>query len=136
MRHAISKQVHGDRSNDDALLSKSRLELRPVGFPPTFIDETVFEEKVGGLTRLARAYAQALQPLDLWLERDLSNSSVERVAVPLRDILTRGEGELDVATAFDAKLFDDALDSLLVALPTGDQLEVATIVRLGLVGVL
>ncbi len=40
------------------------------------------EEQVGGLVRLARGYAQALQPLDLWLERDLSNSCVERVAVP------------------------------------------------------
>ncbi len=39
-------------------------------------------EKITGLARLAAGYASMLQPLDLWLERDLSNSCVERVAVP------------------------------------------------------
>lgn len=39
-------------------------------------------ERVGGMVRLAAGYEQMLQPLDLWLERDISNSSVERVAVP------------------------------------------------------
>lgn len=39
-------------------------------------------EKIGGMARLAAGYASMLQPLDLWLERDISNSSVERVAVP------------------------------------------------------
>jgi adenylosuccinate lyase len=39
-------------------------------------------EQVAGLARLAAGYASMLQPLDLWLERDISNSCVERVAVP------------------------------------------------------
>lgn len=39
-------------------------------------------EQVAGMVRLASGYAQMLQPLDLWLERDISNSSVERVAIP------------------------------------------------------
>lgn len=39
-------------------------------------------EKITGLQRVAAAYASMLQPLDLWLERDISNSSVERIAVP------------------------------------------------------
>lgn len=39
-------------------------------------------EHVCGLARLAGGYAQMLQPVDLWLERDISNSAVERVAVP------------------------------------------------------
>lgn len=39
-------------------------------------------EQIGGLARLARGYAAALEEAPLWLERDISNSSVERVAVP------------------------------------------------------
>jgi adenylosuccinate lyase len=39
-------------------------------------------EQVTGLQHLARGYAQMLQPLDGWLERDISQSCVERVAVP------------------------------------------------------
>lgn len=39
-------------------------------------------EQIGGMARLARGYAAMLQPLDVWLERDISHSSVERVAVP------------------------------------------------------
>lgn len=39
-------------------------------------------EQIGGMARLARGYASMLQPLDVWLERDMSHSSVERVAVP------------------------------------------------------
>jgi adenylosuccinate lyase len=39
-------------------------------------------EQITGMQRLAAAYAASLQPLDLWLERDISNSCVERVAVP------------------------------------------------------
>lgn len=39
-------------------------------------------EQVAGLARLARGYAAMLQPIDLWLERDMSHSSVERIAVP------------------------------------------------------
>ena len=39
-------------------------------------------EQLGGMARLARGYASMLQPLDVWLERDISHSSVERVAVP------------------------------------------------------
>ncbi len=39
-------------------------------------------EHICGLARLASGYAQMLQPLDLWLERDISNSAVERVALP------------------------------------------------------
>jgi adenylosuccinate lyase len=39
-------------------------------------------EQLGGMARLARGYAEMLQPLDVWLERDISHSSVERVAVP------------------------------------------------------
>lgn len=42
----------------------------------------IVAEQVTGLSRLVAGYAQALQPLDLWLERDLSSSCVERVAVP------------------------------------------------------
>lgn len=39
-------------------------------------------EQLAGLARLAAGYAQMLQPVDLWEERDISHSSVERVAVP------------------------------------------------------
>lgn len=39
-------------------------------------------EQIGGLARLARGYSAALEQGALWLERDISNSSVERVAVP------------------------------------------------------
>lgn len=42
----------------------------------------IVAEQVCGLARVAAGYAQMLQPLDLWLERDISNSSVERIAVP------------------------------------------------------
>lgn len=39
-------------------------------------------EQIGGMARLAAGYASMLQPVELWLERDISNSSVERVAIP------------------------------------------------------
>lgn len=39
-------------------------------------------EQITGLARVAAGYASMLQPLDLWLERDISHSSVERIAVP------------------------------------------------------
>lgn len=39
-------------------------------------------EQIGGMARLAAGYASMLQPIELWMERDISNSSVERVAVP------------------------------------------------------
>lgn len=39
-------------------------------------------EKVCGMARLAYSYADMLRPVDLWGERDISHSSVERVAVP------------------------------------------------------
>lgn len=39
-------------------------------------------EQVTGMARLAAGYASMLQPLDLWLERDISHSCVERVVVP------------------------------------------------------
>lgn len=39
-------------------------------------------EKICGVARLARGYASMLQPWELWLERDISHSSVERVAIP------------------------------------------------------
>jgi adenylosuccinate lyase len=39
-------------------------------------------EKINGLVWLARGYAQMLQPFDLWEDRDISHSCVERVAVP------------------------------------------------------
>lgn len=39
-------------------------------------------EQITGLQRVAAGYASMLQPLDLWLERDISNSAVERIAVP------------------------------------------------------
>lgn len=39
-------------------------------------------EQLGGMARMAQGYAAMLQPLDVWLERDISHSSVERVAVP------------------------------------------------------
>lgn len=39
-------------------------------------------EQITGMARLAAGYASMLQPIDLWLERDISHSSVERVAVP------------------------------------------------------
>jgi adenylosuccinate lyase len=39
-------------------------------------------EQITGMARLAAGYASMLQPLDVWLERDISHSSVERVAVP------------------------------------------------------
>ena len=42
----------------------------------------IVAEQINGLAQLARGYASMLQPLDLWLERDLSHSCVERVAVP------------------------------------------------------
>jgi adenylosuccinate lyase len=39
-------------------------------------------EQLAGMGRIARGYADMLQPLDTWLERDISQSSVERIAVP------------------------------------------------------
>jgi adenylosuccinate lyase len=39
-------------------------------------------EQITGLARVGVGYAGMLQPLDLWLERDISHSSVERIAVP------------------------------------------------------
>lgn len=42
----------------------------------------IVAEQLGGMARLASGYAAMLQPLDVWLERDISHSSVERVAVP------------------------------------------------------
>jgi len=39
-------------------------------------------EQMVGFAQMARGFAAMLQPLDLWLERDISHSSVERVAVP------------------------------------------------------
>lgn len=42
----------------------------------------IVAEQICGMAQLARGYASMLQPLDLWLERDISHSCVERVAVP------------------------------------------------------
>lgn len=42
----------------------------------------VTAEKISGMGRLALGYALALQPVDLWEERDISHSCVERVAIP------------------------------------------------------
>ena len=39
-------------------------------------------EQLSGFYRIAQGYATMLQPMELWLERDISHSSVERVAVP------------------------------------------------------
>jgi adenylosuccinate lyase len=39
-------------------------------------------EQMVGFAQMARGFAAMLAPLDLWLERDISHSSVERVAVP------------------------------------------------------
>lgn len=39
-------------------------------------------EQICGMVRLADGYAVMLQPIDLWEDRDISHSSVERVAVP------------------------------------------------------
>jgi adenylosuccinate lyase len=39
-------------------------------------------EQMAGFARIAQGYATMLQPMDLWLEHDISHSSVERVAVP------------------------------------------------------
>lgn len=39
-------------------------------------------EQIAGFARLARGYAASLEQGMLWMERDISNSSVERVAVP------------------------------------------------------
>jgi adenylosuccinate lyase len=39
-------------------------------------------EQIRGFARMARGYAAMLEADPLWLERDISNSSVERVAVP------------------------------------------------------
>src|SRR6185295_1301392 len=39
-------------------------------------------EQMVGFAQMARGFAAMVQPLDLWLERDISHSSVERVAVP------------------------------------------------------
>ena len=43
----------------------------------------ITSERVAGLARLLRGYAQAgLENVALWHERDISHSSVERVALP------------------------------------------------------
>lgn len=42
----------------------------------------VTAEQICGMARLARGYASMLEPVDLWDERDISHSSVERVAIP------------------------------------------------------
>lgn len=48
----------------------------------------ILSENLCGLTRLLRAYAQAgLEDVALWHERDISHSSVERVAMPDATIL-------------------------------------------------
>jgi adenylosuccinate lyase len=39
-------------------------------------------EQMSGFYRISQGYATMLQPMELWLERDISHSSVERVAVP------------------------------------------------------
>lgn len=39
-------------------------------------------EKIAGMARMATGYASMLSDLGTWLERDISQSSVERVAVP------------------------------------------------------
>jgi adenylosuccinate lyase len=39
-------------------------------------------EQICGMVRLAQGYAAMLQPIDLWEDRDISHSCVERVAVP------------------------------------------------------
>lgn len=39
-------------------------------------------ERLCGFARMGRGYAQMLQPMDNWLERDLAHSCVEREAVP------------------------------------------------------
>lgn len=39
-------------------------------------------EQITGMQRLAAGYASVLQPVDMWLERDISNSAVERIVVP------------------------------------------------------
>jgi adenylosuccinate lyase len=39
-------------------------------------------EQLAGMSAMGRGYAAMLQQMPLWLERDISNSSVERVAVP------------------------------------------------------
>lgn len=42
----------------------------------------IVAEQICGLAIAVRGFASMLQPLDLWLERDISHSSVERIAVP------------------------------------------------------
>lgn len=42
----------------------------------------IVAEQVCGLAQVAQGYATMLQPLSLWLERDISHSCVERIAVP------------------------------------------------------
>lgn len=45
-------------------------------------DNPIVAEQLNGMAQLAGGYASMLRPLDLWLERDISHSCVERVAVP------------------------------------------------------
>ncbi|MDP8957993.1 MAG: adenylosuccinate lyase [Actinomycetota bacterium] len=64
----------------------------------------VASERICGLARLLRGYAQAvLENVALWHERDISHSSVERVAIPDACLA------LDYALVESAKLFDGLL---------------------------
>ena len=48
----------------------------------------IVTERITGIARLLRGYAQAgLEDVALWHERDISHSSVERVALPDATIL-------------------------------------------------
>jgi adenylosuccinate lyase len=68
------------------LFSNEGREQRPVGqvgsSSMAHKKNPIVAEQIGGMARLAAGYASMLQPLDVWLERDISHSSVERVAVP------------------------------------------------------
>jgi adenylosuccinate lyase len=62
----------------------------------------ILSENLTGLARLLRSYAQAgLEDVALWHERDISHSSVERVAMPDATILT------DFMIARATRLVDD-----------------------------
>jgi len=61
----------------------------------------ILSERIAGLARLLRGYAQAgLENVALWHERDISHSSVERVALPDASIL------LDYAQSLAVRLVE------------------------------
>jgi len=70
----------------------------------------ITSERVAGLARLLRGYAQAgLENVALWHERDISHSSVERVALPDATTLLHYMQHLMVGVVEDMRVYPDRM---------------------------